>query len=166
MATDPNLARLDAALEVLGPLAADLCLVGGCAASLLISDPGASPLRLTEDVDVILEALYYHEYSKFCEKLIRIGFTQSVQGGDPICRWRLKTVVLDVMPLDESVLGFGSHWYREAFQNRRMFDTQAGVKIACVDGPHFLATKLNAFEGRGGGDFVMSHDLEDIIRVI
>lgn len=35
-----------------------------------------------------------------------------------------------------------------------------------VTPPLFLATKLEAFRGRGGGDFLASHDLEDIITVI
>jgi len=38
-----------------------------------------------------------------------------------------------------------------------------------VDGlrpPLFIATKLEAFRGRGGGDVVTSHDLEDIVMVI
>lgn len=30
----------------------------------------------------------------------------------------------------------------------------------------FLATKLEAFHGRGGGDFLASHDLEDIAVVV
>src|SRR5205085_5613086 len=32
--------------------------------------------------------------------------------------------------------------------------------------PLFIATKLDAFHGRGGGDIVASHDLEDIIAVV
>ena len=32
--------------------------------------------------------------------------------------------------------------------------------------PHFLATKLAAFESRGGGDPLGSHDLEDLVRVV
>ena len=30
----------------------------------------------------------------------------------------------------------------------------------------FIATKLDAFQGRGGGAIVASHDLEDIIAVV
>ena len=30
----------------------------------------------------------------------------------------------------------------------------------------FIATKLDAFHGRSGGDIVASHDLEDIIAVV
>ena len=32
--------------------------------------------------------------------------------------------------------------------------------------PYFLATKIEAFKGRGRGDFLASHDLEDLIFVI
>jgi hypothetical protein len=38
--------------------------------------------------------------------------------------------------------------------------------IRIVTPPLFLATKLEAFRGRGRGDFLASHDLEDIITVI
>ena len=30
----------------------------------------------------------------------------------------------------------------------------------------FVATKLEAFKGRGNGDFLVSHDLEDIVTVV
>lgn len=39
-------------------------------------------------------------------------------------------------------------------------------KIRLVTAPYFLATKLEAFHGRGKSDFQMSHDLEDIVTVI
>ena len=32
--------------------------------------------------------------------------------------------------------------------------------------PYFLATKIDAFKGRGGGDYMASHDMEDIITVL
>jgi hypothetical protein len=35
-----------------------------------------------------------------------------------------------------------------------------------VTAPLFLATKLDAFSDRGHGDFLASHDLEDIITVV
>lgn len=31
---------------------------------------------------------------------------------------------------------------------------------------YFVATKLEAFRGRGGGDYQASHDLEDVLAVI
>ena len=35
-----------------------------------------------------------------------------------------------------------------------------------VTAPYFMATKIEAFYGRGGDDFLGSHDMEDIITVI
>ncbi len=35
-----------------------------------------------------------------------------------------------------------------------------------VTAPYFLATKLSAFDGRGEGDYLMSHDIEDIVAVL
>ena len=32
--------------------------------------------------------------------------------------------------------------------------------------PVFLATKLEAFHGRGKGDYLFSHDLEDLMAVV
>ena len=32
--------------------------------------------------------------------------------------------------------------------------------------PNFLATKIEAFHGRGHGDYFASHDIEDIIAVV
>jgi hypothetical protein len=41
-----------------------------------------------------------------------------------------------------------------------------GHRVRVVTPTFFIATKLDAFHGRGGGDVVASHDLEDIIAVV
>ena len=40
------------------------------------------------------------------------------------------------------------------------------LAIRIVTGPFFIATKLEGFKGRGKGDFLGSHDLEDMISVV
>jgi hypothetical protein len=35
-----------------------------------------------------------------------------------------------------------------------------------VTAPYFCATKIEAFRGRGQGDYLYSHDLEDLISVV
>ena len=40
------------------------------------------------------------------------------------------------------------------------------LEIRVVTAPYFIATKIEAFRGRGRGDFLASHDLEDLIFVI
>ena len=40
------------------------------------------------------------------------------------------------------------------------------IEIRLAAAPHFLATKIEAFKGRGRRDFLASRDLEDVISVI
>lgn len=40
------------------------------------------------------------------------------------------------------------------------------MTIKLIRAPYFLATKLEAFAGRGEGDFQASHDLEDLVTVL
>jgi hypothetical protein len=42
----------------------------------------------------------------------------------------------------------------------------ADLEIRIVTSPFFIATKLEAFRGRGKGDFLGSYDLEDLVSVI
>jgi hypothetical protein len=42
----------------------------------------------------------------------------------------------------------------------------AEIVIRAITAPYFLATKLEAFHGRGKGDVFSSHDLEDVVAVI
>jgi hypothetical protein len=51
----------------------------------------------------------------------------------------------------------------DAAQEREI---DAGLRIRVVDPVYFCATKLEAFAGRGNGDFQSSHDLEDLVAVI
>ena len=42
----------------------------------------------------------------------------------------------------------------------------SGCTIRLISAPVFLATKLEAFAGRGKADFLFSHDLGDLISVV
>ena len=42
----------------------------------------------------------------------------------------------------------------------------SGTRIRLIQAPYFLATKLAAFYSRGSGDYMLSHDFEDIVAVI
>lgn len=50
----PNLELLEQAAERLQPLLNEIVFVGGCTTGLLVTDPGAAPVRMTHDVDVIV----------------------------------------------------------------------------------------------------------------
>ena len=81
-----------------------------------------------------------------------------------MCRWRRDGVVVDVMPVDEHILGFSNRWYPAALATARALDL-AEHRVRVAPPPLFVATKLEAFRGRGRGDFLASHDLEDIVTV-
>jgi len=70
------------------------------------------------------------------------------------------------MPTDESILGFGNRWYKEAIASSIIYPLTDGIEIRIVTAPYFLATKLEAFKTRGKMDFYSSHDFEDIVSVL
>lgn len=150
----------------MGELADDLVFVGGCATGLLITDPAAAPVRATYDVDAIAQVLSRSEYYQFAEKLKGKGFREDAEEGAPMCRWRCENVILDVMPIDPNILGFGSDWYQKAQENAVRFVLPSGNAILLITSPFFLITKLDAFNGRGNGDYMQSHDIEDIVTVL
>ncbi len=69
------------------------------------------------------------------------------------------------MPTDATVLGFSNQWYPAAIDTAETFHI-AGHDVRVVTSSLFIATKLEAFHGRGDNDVVASRDLEDIIAVV
>lgn len=74
---------------------------------LWITDAGAPPLRLTADVDVIVEAATRQDYYRLEERVRRLGFENDESSG-VICRFNYPQtgLVLDLMPTEASILGF------------------------------------------------------------
>jgi predicted nucleotidyltransferase len=160
---DPNLALLDAMVALLGPIANELVFIGGCATGLLVTAPRAQSVRVTHDVDVVAEATTIPQFHAIESRLRKIGFSP-----DPevICRWNAAGFQLDIMPSSPAVLGFANRWYPAALASALERTLPSGRKIRHVAGPEFLATKFEAFRDRGKGDYLASHDLEDIVTVL
>ena len=55
---------LNAMAARLGPLLPEITFVGGCTMGLLVTDPAASPVRATDDVDVTVEVGSYAEHER------------------------------------------------------------------------------------------------------
>ena len=163
---NPNLQMLETAVHRLGALVDEFVFLGGCATGLLIVDPAAPPIRETIDVDVIVQVLSRAEYYALAERMRDLGFKEDTRDDAPICRWTDGQVILDVMPTDPAILSFGNQWYAPAMMHALEMALPSGKIIRMVSAPYFLITKLEAFEGRGKGDFQMSHDVEDMIAVL
>lgn len=164
--SNPNRELLTQAARFLKPLLGELVFVGGCTTALLITDAEAGDVRPTYDVDAIAEITSYAAYIIFAERLRQLGFSEDVSEGAPVCRWRRQTTILDLMPLDEKILGFSNRWYKTAMDSSEEYELAPGLRIRVVAAVLFCATKLEAFTGRGKGDFFSSHDLEDLIAVV
>ena len=169
-AADPNVQRVELVAAALGDLCAELVLVGGCAASLLIDAPTAALPRVTYDVDLLLELTLLGDYYAMEKRFAERGFARDMSPDAPICRWRLGTgggaVAVDLMPTDEAVLGFSNRWYPLAAASAQSLALPSGREIRLIAPAAFLATKFEAFWSRGKGDPLTSHDLEDIINVL
>lgn len=163
---NPNLKILMSAVDQLDDLADEMVFLGGCATGLLITDLAAPPIRVTQDVDAVIQAVSRVEYYQFSEKLRSQGFSEDSRKGAPLCRWVGETVTLDVMPMNPEILGFGNKWYAPAITHAKEIVLPSGKIIQMVSAPYFLITKLEAFDGRGRGDYLLSHDMEDIIAVL
>lgn len=161
-----NLELLAEAAGLLKPLLGELVFVGGCTTALLITDKAAAEVRPTYDVDAIAEIGSYAAYADFSERLRRCGFTEDTSEGAPICRWRQRKTILDVMPLDAKILGFSNFWYKPALDAAVLHELEADLSVRVVTAVYFCATKLEAFAGRGKNDYQSSHDLEDLMAVV
>ncbi len=164
---DPNVILLEHVAERLtDKLRKDLVFVGGAVAGLLITDPALPAIRPTEDVDLIVQTLTLAEYHKVERALVKQGFVNDMSPQAPICRWRIDSVVVDVVPTLKEILGFSNRWYPLALQSAESAVLPSGMKIRLVLAPIFLATKLEAFAGRGNDDYLFSHDMGDLLSVI
>lgn len=148
----------------LGPLRDRVVFVGGMIRGLLVTDPAAGPLRPTDDVDMIIDVPTLGDYYTLEAQLRDLGFHEDMEEGAPICRWVIDGVRADVMPIDPGILGFSNVWYEGAVKHAAVTKTPEGL-LRHLDGPHFCATKLEAFAGRGSGD-LFHHDLEDFIALV
>jgi len=150
----------------LGPLRHKVVFLGGSATGFHITDKAEPEIRTTKDVDIIVEVASRADYHRLEKTLRELGFFQKMQKDDPICRWYINDVIVDVMPTDENILGFSNRWYLPAIKNSVTIELEPNLEIQIVTAPYFLGTKLDAFFGRGRGDYLASHDMEDIINFI
>jgi predicted nucleotidyltransferase len=164
---DPNVVMLERVARSLGPeLCSQFVFVGGAAAGLLITDLALPAIRRTDDVDIVTSAEALADYYRFEDQLRGLGFEQDQSPDAPVCRWRVDGVAVDLMPTQEEILGFTNRWYRLGVATAQTLTLPSGVPIRVLRAPEFIATKLEAFYGRGGGDYLFSHDMGDIISVI
>ena len=156
--------QLESLAEKLGELCEEIVVVGGCSPALILDISIAPDLRPTGDVDIMVQADNYGRYFSFVERIKEKGFVK--RQGDPIGRYASGELIVDVMPTEANVLGFTNRWYKKAFAEAVYQKLPSGKSIKTVTPVYFVATKFEAFRGRGKGDVMASPDLEDIITIL
>jgi predicted nucleotidyltransferase len=159
--------------QVANALGPDLCqqmtFVGGCTTGLLLTDEFTrEQVRSTDDVDLIVHVMGPVGFSRLQEQLTRCGFRISgLDEGDdfPICAMLLGDMRIDFMP-DDDTLGFSNRWFKDAMATSTPYALDAETTINLVHPVYFIATKLEAYKGRGRNDALRSHDIEDILNLL
>jgi hypothetical protein len=160
---DPNVDSVELVVKELGDLCDELVLVGGCAVGLLITDKARPPVRVTKDVDLVAEVVSLVSYYSLEAKLRDLGFKN---GKDEVmCRWQKNELLIDVMPTEEIGIGSTNRWYPLVVKYAEQHLLPRGGCIRVISAALFVATKLEAFQNRGGGDY-SHHDIEDIINLV
>jgi len=96
----------------------EVVFVGGAVAELYASDPAASDIRPTQDVDCVIELSSRLEHKRLEENLRRKEFENDTSPGAPICRWIYNDIKVDVMPTDCDILGFSNRWYTDVLKTK------------------------------------------------
>lgn len=153
--------------RALGPeLLQEVAFVGGCTTGLLLTDDFSRELvRYTDDVDLIINVVGYPGWTRFQERLRKRGFREAIDE-EVNCRMRLGELKVDFMPDDEKILGFSNRWYAEGFAAAQPHQLTDDLTIRLLTPSYFVATKLEAYLGRGNNDPQGSHDMEDLLALI
>lgn len=124
-----NLERLKIIAEGLGELNKHVVFIGGSVAELYADNPAATEIRMTEDIDCVIELATYRGLNELEDIIRKKGFANDTTPGAPICRWKYKGETVDIMPDDNGVLGFTNRWYKPAFAHRIDVRLSDGTRI-------------------------------------
>jgi predicted nucleotidyltransferase len=164
-----NINRIKAVSKALGSLKDEVVFVGGATVSLY-ADREAQEVRETLDVDIVVQIYSRLDYAKLEEKLRQLGFSNDTTASF-LGRFKYDDLIVDVMPISETILGFSNKWYKEGFETAIEYTIDKNYRIKIFDTPYFLASKIEAFKNRGKNeqgeyDGRTSNDFHDIIFVL
>jgi predicted nucleotidyltransferase len=159
-----NLQRIKVVNKALGSLKDNVVFIGGATISFY-PDRHVFEIRVTEDVDIIVEILNYSDRTELEEQLRAIGFEHDIESS-VVCRFKIQDIIVDIMPTNDASIGFSNKWYPEGFREAIDYAIDETNSIKILSAPYFLATKLEAFKGRGNNDGRISHDFENIVYIL
>lgn len=82
-----------------------MVFVGGAIVVYLLDTPPVGGVRVTYDVDVVVDVATRSDHARIEATLRRIGFSHDTSPGAPICRWKVDGFVVDIMATDPELMG-------------------------------------------------------------
>ncbi len=163
-----GLELLRAVVRDLGTFPDRMVFTGGLVLPLYLERRPTFRIRPTVDADAVVACASHREWIGLQGDLGRIGVVPLAGDPDaPICRMRTGGgYLLDLMPSEPYVLGFGNRWFRQGFNQAVTADIGEGLTIRVFPAPLYFAAKAEAFRGRGSQDPWSSHDLEDLLTLL
>ena len=163
--TNPQIENLERVAEILARVPERFVFTGGATIVLYVDEIVREELRSTKDVDCVVEIFSRPEYYQLATKLREVGLTECSKKGSPTCRWEYGEILIDIMPCEAEVLGFSNRWYVEGMKKSIVHALPSGRQIQIFSPVYLLASKIEAFLGRGQS-FYYSKDIEDIIVLL
>lgn len=149
--------------KALKELKSQMVFVGGSVISLYTDDPAADEIRPTGDIDMTVKIMGFSNWVTLNERLAQLEIHPDPYG-HAIYSYKYQDIPIDIMPSEDGPIGPANRWYKIGFEDLQLV-TALDEEIQILPVPCFLATKFEAFKGRGT-DYRTSHDIEDIIYVI
>lgn len=140
-----------------------IMFVGGTVTALYPLEGGMA-LRPTLDVDCVVDLATTADYYAFVERLRALGFRECTDENAPLCRRVYGDIRVDIVATSATGIGPTNRWYRDVFAEAAVHSLESILEVRAITPLYFVATKLEAFRGRGAGDYQASHDLEDILH--
>lgn len=158
-----NLGVVAEIANALGDLNKSVVFVGGAVVSVYADDDAVDEVRPTQDIDLTLK-LFDMNQQDLDKQLAERGFHPDIHG-HAICSYKYNDIAVDIMASTDTMRGPTNRWYAIGFDSLQEVTIQ-GATIQILSAPCYLATKFEAFNHRGQGDYRTSHDFEDIIYVL
>ncbi len=158
-----NIAVVAEVAAALKPIKEEIVFVGGAVISLYTDDPAADEIRPTQDVDMTINIVNLRRWVELQEELASLGFYPD-PNGHAICSYKYNNIPVDIMSIEDGSMGPSNRWYKVGLDDLWSVNAK-DQEVKILSAPCFLATKFEAFNGRGV-DYRTSHDIEDIVYVL
>ncbi len=161
---NPELVLFRNTLKRMEPMLPELVFAGGCATSLLFSEPGFIRPIPPQWLDVIANTQGELGHMGLTIKLKEIGMREDTMIGRG--RWKMGALTVCFWNVDPVFNPFASRFIRDAFAMPRKMAAGPGLNVKIATVAFFMAMKLEAFLGRGLANFQSSDDLNDLVSLL